>query len=127
MNKKILFVITGLMCFLSSYSQCAYTGTPLTSVGTYTFPSCIGTPINTANVSAGQYALVNVLLGSTYLFTIGNFFSNNENLTALNTITTHTTGAFLLNGSNQVVGIGGSETSEAINTNTTFFYEKNFT
>ena len=121
MNKKILFVITGLMCFLSSYSQCAYTGTTLTSVGTYTFSSCIGTPINTANVRVDQYTLVNVLLGSTCLFTIGNLFSNNENLTALNTITTHTTGAFLLNVSNQVVGTGGSETSGATNTNNTFF------
>jgi hypothetical protein len=121
MNKKILLLIIGLMCFSSSYSQCAYTGTPLTSVGTYTFSSCIGTPINTANVRAGQYVLVNVLLGPTYLFTIGNLFSNNENLTALNTITTHTTGAFLLNVSNQVVGTGGSETSGATNTNNTFF------
>ncbi len=83
MNKKLLVLIIGLMCFLSSYSQCAYTGTPLTSVGTYTLSSCIGTPINTANVRAGQYALVNVLLGSTYRFTIGNLFSNNENLTIL--------------------------------------------
>ena len=49
------------------------------------------------------------------------YFSNNKNLTILNTINTHTTGAFLLNGSNQVVGKKGVKTSGATNTNTIFF------
>ena len=91
MNKKILLLIIGLMCFSSSYSQCAYTGTPLKSLGTYTFSSCIGTPINSVTVRSGQYALVNVLPGSTCRFSIGNFFSNNEKVSILNTITTHAT------------------------------------
>ena len=88
MNKKLLFLITGLMFFLSSYSQCAYTGTPLTSVGTYTF--CINTPgttntITTATTRSGQYALVNVVQGFTYRFAVGNIFSGvNENLTIIN-------------------------------------------
>ncbi|RDI56644.1 T9SS sorting signal type C domain-containing protein [Flavobacterium glaciei] len=89
MNKKILLSITCLLCALSTYSQCAYTGTPLTSVNTtpYTFSSlCIGTPINSGNVRAGQYALVNVLQGFRYRFSVGNLFSDNENLTILNAI-----------------------------------------
>ncbi len=87
MNKKIFLSITCLLCALSTYSQCAYTGTPLTSVNAtpYTFSAiCIGTPINSVNVRAGQYALVNVLQGSTYRFSVGNLFSDNENITILN-------------------------------------------
>jgi hypothetical protein len=103
MNKKLLFLITGLLCFLSSYSQCAYTGSPLTSVGgatPYTFSSCIGTPIITPNIRAGQFALVNVLAGSTYRFTVGNLFSDNENLTILDA----TTNASLAGGFNSNAG-----------------------
>jgi hypothetical protein len=86
MNKKLLFLITGLMFFLSSYSQCAYTGTPLTSVGTYTFCIDNGNTITTPSVRAGQFALVNVVRGFRYRFSVGDafWFFGNENLTILN-------------------------------------------
>lgn len=109
MNKKLLFLITGLMFFLSSYSQCAYTGTPLTSVGTYTF--CIDTPgttntITTATTRSGQYALVNVVQGFTYRFAVGNIFSGvNENLTIINAADDSNFGAggFVSNGNGATI------------------------
>ena len=70
MNKKLLILLALSFNFYLFQVQCAYTGTPLTSVGTNTFPSCTGTPINNANVRSGQYALVNVLLRSTNLFAV---------------------------------------------------------
>ncbi|MBB1193238.1 hypothetical protein DNC80_06085 [Flavobacterium sp. SOK18b] len=96
MNKKLLFLITGLMCFLSSYSQCAYTGTPLTSVGSInTF--CIdnnNNTITTPSVRAGQFVLVNVVQGFRYRFLVGDVFTtDNENLTILNAADNSNVGA----------------------------------
>ncbi|MDW8853113.1 PKD-like domain-containing protein, partial [Flavobacterium sp. MMLR14_040] len=61
---------------------------PTTSLGTYTF--CIDNSMiqTTANATAGQYALVNVVKGYTYTFAVGNVFaSNNEKLNILNAAT----------------------------------------
>jgi hypothetical protein len=82
-KKKNTFADVLFNVFLSSYSQCAWEHR--LHLGTYTFPSCIGNTYNTAKCSAGQYALVNVLLGSTYRFTI-KIFSNKtcNNLNAAN-------------------------------------------
>jgi hypothetical protein len=93
MYKKILLSIICLLSALSTYSQCAYTGTPLTSVGTYTF--CIDNvnTITTATVRSGQYALVNVIQGFRYRFSVGNVFSGNENLTILNATDNSNVGA----------------------------------
>jgi len=121
MNKKLLILLLLFFNFYLSQAQCFYTGTPLISVGICALSSCMGTPIISSNVRQGQYALGNVLLGSTYRFSLGNLFSNNENSTILNTKTTHTTGAFLLDVSNKVVGTGGTKTSGATNTYNPFF------
>ncbi|WKL46531.1 T9SS sorting signal type C domain-containing protein [Flavobacterium pectinovorum] len=62
--------------------------TPTTSLGTYTF--CIDNSMTqtTANATAGQYALVNVVKGYTYTFAVGNVFAgNNEKLNILNAAT----------------------------------------
>ncbi|NHM07660.1 T9SS type A sorting domain-containing protein [Flavobacterium sp. CYK-4] len=72
------------------HSQCAYTGTPLTQVGsTYTF--CVDnlTTITTGTVNAGQYVVVDVVKGFDYTFSVGNVFNGgrNENLTVLNATT----------------------------------------
>ena len=93
MYKKILLSIICLLSALSTYSQCAYTGTPLTSVGTYTF--CIDNvnTITTATARSGQYALVNVIQGFRYRFSVGDVFSGNENLTILNATDNSNVGA----------------------------------
>jgi len=80
----VLFVsITPLV----SFGQCTYPGTA-TSVGTYTF--CIdynnniynNNTITTTTVNAGQYALLNVVKGFTYTFSVGDVFKGkDENLT----------------------------------------------
>ena len=61
------------MLGLVGFSQCNYTGTPLTQVGT-TNTFCIDntTSITTASVRAGQYVVVNVVKGFNYTFSIGN-------------------------------------------------------
>ncbi|SHN22507.1 hypothetical protein SAMN05444387_4798, partial [Flavobacterium pectinovorum] len=62
--------------------------TPTTSLGTYTF--CIDNSMTqtTANATAGQYALVNVVKGYNYTFAVGNVFaSNNEKLNILDAAT----------------------------------------
>jgi hypothetical protein len=86
MNKKLLIL---LVLFFNVYifqAQCAYPAAA-TSVGTYTF--CVDnatTTIITANVTAGQYALVNVVKGFSYTFSVGdiNNGSEQENLTLFN-------------------------------------------
>ena len=62
--------------------------TPTTSLATYTF--CIDNSMTqtTANATAGQYALVNVVKGYNYTFAVGNVFaSNNEKLNILDAAT----------------------------------------
>jgi len=80
-----------LILFFSSYfsnAQCAYTGTPLTQVGSdYTFCVDNGTTYTTGTVNSGQYVVVNVVKGFTYTFSVGNVFTANENLTILNAST----------------------------------------
>ncbi|MBF8457229.1 T9SS type A sorting domain-containing protein [Kaistella sp. G5-32] len=76
----VLLLFTG-----KAFSQCAYTGTPLTQAGTdLTF--CVDTnSIKSASMNAGQYVVLNVIKGFRYTFTVGNVFVNdNENLTLLN-------------------------------------------
>lgn len=84
--KKSLVVVFLFFNFIIGYGQCPYTGTPLTSVGTYAF--CIDNPttntLTTTSVNAGQYALVDVVKGFKYTFSVGNVFtSGTENLTIL--------------------------------------------
>jgi hypothetical protein len=57
MNKKLLILLVLFFNFYLSHAQCAYTGTPLSSVGTYTFCLDNGNTITTANLKSGQYAL----------------------------------------------------------------------
>lgn len=75
-----------LLTATSSFSQCTYTGTPLTQVGSdYTFCIDNTNTITTASVNAGQYVVVNVVKGFTYTFSVGNVFGgDNENLTIFN-------------------------------------------
>lgn len=86
-EKKILLLLTCLLCALSAYSQCAYVGTPRTSVNTTPYTFCIdnGNTITTPSVRSGQFALVNVVQGFRYSFSVANafWFFGNENLTIL--------------------------------------------
>ena len=84
MNKKLLILLILFFNFYLSQAQCAYTGTPLTSVGTFTFCIDSGNTLTTPTVASGQFALVNVVQGFRYSFTVGNVFSGQENLTILN-------------------------------------------
>jgi hypothetical protein len=62
--------------------------TPTTTLGTYTF--CIDNSMiqTTANAKAGQYALVNIVKGYKYKFSVGNVFAgNNEKLNILDATT----------------------------------------
>ncbi|SHF90447.1 Galactose binding lectin domain-containing protein [Flavobacterium segetis] len=98
MNKKLLFLLVLFFTFFLSFAQCDYPSTAK-SVGTYTF--CIDgstTTLNSANVGAGQYALVNVVSGFNYTFSVGNINNGGEieNLTLFNAATD----AFLLGGFN---------------------------
>jgi hypothetical protein len=98
MNKKLLIL---LVLFFNVYlfqAQCAYPAAA-TSVGTYTF--CVdgsSTTFNTANVRAGQYALVNVVSGFNYTFSVGDINNGveTENLTLFDAATD----AFLVGGFN---------------------------
>lgn len=85
----------------SGFSQCTYTGTPLTQVGSdITF--CIDNT-NTQTVSAvnsGRYVVVNVVKGFSYTFSVGNVFKrgNNENLTILDNSNNFLTGGYASGG-----------------------------
>jgi hypothetical protein len=83
--RMLLMVLFVSISPLISFGQCSYPA-GATSVGTYTF--CIDNinTITTANVNAGQYALVNVVKGFTYTFAVSDVWSatgnaNRENLT----------------------------------------------
>ncbi len=84
MNKKLLILLILFFNFYLSQAQCTYTGTPLTSVGTFTFCIDSGNTLTTPTVASGQFAIVNVVQGFRYSFTVGNVFSGQENLTILN-------------------------------------------
>jgi hypothetical protein len=66
----------------NSFGQCTFPG-GATSIGTYTFCIDNSNTITTANVNAGQYALLNVVKGYKYTFAVGDVFNagNDENLT----------------------------------------------
>ena len=87
MKKILLLTFFIFINYTFTFAQCSYTGTPLTSVGTYTF--CVDNPgtsnsLTTASTRSGQYALINVVQGFTYRFSVGNVFTGTENLTILN-------------------------------------------
>ena len=94
MNKNFFLIIAGLFCFLSSYGQCAYTGTPLTAINATPYTFCIdnNNTITTPVVQAGQFALVNVVQGFRYNFSVGDVFSGTENLTVFNATNNATVG-----------------------------------
>ena len=87
--RKILFLSILFFNTIFGYSQCSYTGSPLTQVGVAnTFCIDNGNTITTASVRAGQYVVVNVVKGFNYTFSVGNvFFLQNENLTILDAST----------------------------------------
>jgi len=86
--KKTIFCFAILLTSYVSNSQCAYSGTPLTQVGSdYTFCVDNATTYTTATVNSGQYVVVNVVKGFTYTFSVGNVFTANENLTILDAST----------------------------------------
>ncbi|WP_289663702.1 T9SS sorting signal type C domain-containing protein [Flavobacterium panacagri] len=60
--------------------------TPISQIGsTYSFCVDSNNTQTTANISAGQYALLNVIQGYTYTFQVGDIFSgNNEKINILN-------------------------------------------
>ena len=93
MNKKLLILLVLFFNFYRSQAQCAFTGTPLTSVGTYTFCIDNNTTFTTPSVASGQFALVNVVKGFRYSFSIGKVFTGNENLTILNAADNSNVGA----------------------------------
>ncbi len=87
--KKILFSLIFIYFFVINVnSQCTYTGTPLTQVGTInTF--CIDNiqTITTPVVNSGQYVIVDVVQGNNYIFSVANVFALlDENLTILNAV-----------------------------------------
>ncbi len=84
MKKKLLLICFILLSINRLHSQCTYTGTPLTQVGTVT-TFCIDNTntITTGTVNSGQYVLINVVKGFNYTFSVGNVFGTNENLTIL--------------------------------------------
>ncbi|SFE12071.1 beta strand repeat-containing protein, partial [Flavobacterium phragmitis] len=63
--------------------------TPISQIGsTYSFCVDSNNTQTTANISAGQYALLNVIQGYTYTFQVGDIFSgNNEKINILNATT----------------------------------------
>lgn len=95
MKKKFIASLVFFIFGLAGFSQCNYTGTPLTQVGT-TNTFCIDntTTITTASVRAGQYVVVNVVKGFNYTFSVGNvFLLENESLTIINASTNANLGA----------------------------------
>ncbi len=82
---------TLLVLFFQNFaiSQCNFSGTPLTQVGT-TISFCIdnSNTITTGSVNAGQFIKLNVVKGFSYTFSVGNVFATfNENITVLNAST----------------------------------------
>lgn len=88
MNKKLLFLLIILTSYFSGYSQCGFSGTPLTSVGNTVF--CVTTPgtgnaLTTPTMRAGQFIVVDVVSGFTYRFSVGDVFTGSqENITLFN-------------------------------------------
>lgn len=90
MKKVFWFVLFFALKSNVIFSQCAYTGTPLTQVGSnYTFCIDNSNTITTGTVNAGRYVVLNVVKGFNYTFSIGNVFNGGraENLTILNAAT----------------------------------------
>ena len=90
MKKAFWFVLFFALKSNVIFSQCAYTGTPLTQAGSnYTFCIDNSNTITTATVNAGQYVVLNVVKGFNYTFSIGNVFNGGraENLTVLDAAT----------------------------------------
>lgn len=90
MKKVFWFVLFFALKSNVIFSQCAYTGTPLTQAGSnYTFCIDNSNTITTATVNAGQYVVLNVVKGFNYTFSIGNVFNGGraENLTVLDAAT----------------------------------------
>ena len=83
MNKKLLILLVLFFNFYLSQAQCAFP-TGAASVGTFTFCVDNSNTITTPSVRSGQFALVNVVQGFRYSFSVGNVFTGNENLTILN-------------------------------------------
>lgn len=87
-SKAIGLLLMVLFVFITpkvSFGQCAYPA-GASSVGTYTFCIDNSNTITTATVNAGQYAILNVVKGFTYNFSVGNVWNgagngNRENLT----------------------------------------------
>jgi hypothetical protein len=84
--KNIYTLIFIIFCQFFANSQCNFSGTPLTQVGT-TFSFCIDNTntITTSSINSGQYIKLNVVKGFSYTFSVANVFSTfNENITVLN-------------------------------------------
>lgn len=88
MIKKLLFLLVLLTSYFSGYSQCGFSGMPLTSVGNTVF--CVTTPgtgnaVTTPTMRAGQFIVVDVVSGFTYRFSVGDVFTGSqENITLFN-------------------------------------------
>jgi hypothetical protein len=107
----LLMVLFVYISPIVSFGQCTYPTATATSVGTYTFCIDNSNTITTASVKAGQYALVNVIKGFTYTFSVGDVFSGtnpNEILSIYNDF--DNSGLTVASGS-----IGASITGTAIN------------
>jgi hypothetical protein len=72
--RLLLMVLFVSITPLISFGQCTYPA-GATSVGTYSFCIDNSNTITTATVNAGKYALLNVVKGFTYTFTVGNVFT----------------------------------------------------
>ncbi|MCK8140343.1 T9SS sorting signal type C domain-containing protein [Flavobacterium sp. I-SCBP12n] len=83
MIKKLLFLVLFFLNIISIHSQCSYPSVDK-SVGTYTFCVDKNNSYTTGNVKAGEYALVDVVKGFRYTFSVGDIFPGNENLTLFN-------------------------------------------
>jgi hypothetical protein len=94
--RLLLMVLLVSISPLFSYGQCSFTGTT-TSVGTYTFCIDNSNTITTANVYAGQYAVLNVVKGFNYTFSYPDVFGT-QNITLYNATNT-SDGNHLANGS----------------------------
>jgi hypothetical protein len=91
MKKYPFLLLLFSLSFIKIYSQCAYTGTPLSQVGSaYTFCIDNTNTFTTPSVRSGQFVVVNVVKGFRYTFSVGNVFTaigQNENLTILDAST----------------------------------------
>lgn len=96
-KNTVAIAVMLLFATATSYSQCTYTGNPLTQVGTdYTFCIDNTNSFTTPSVKAGQYVVVNVVKGFSYTFSVGNVFNggNNENLTVFDNSNNLLTGVY---------------------------------